>query len=93
MLTAVDHLIVSLRDKHRESASTQHRCPSTSAADLTSFAQITAHPKTPVIASIESPEALMNIAHIAGWRGRGMELVGLLVSAIIRKWALIFVDS
>lgn len=56
MLTAVDHLIVSLRDKHP-------------------------HPKTPVIASIESPEALMNIAHIAGWRGRGMELVGLLFAA------------
>lgn len=39
-----------------------------------------AHPKTPLIASIESPESLMNIGAIAGWRGRGVELVGLTVS-------------
>ncbi|GHJ87451.1 hypothetical protein NliqN6_3853 [Naganishia liquefaciens] len=39
------------------------------------------HPKTPLIASIESPESLMNIGSIAGWRGRGVELVGLTFAA------------
>ncbi|KAJ9098701.1 hypothetical protein QFC21_004349 [Naganishia friedmannii] len=38
-----------------------------------------AHPKTRLIASIESPEALMNIGTLASWRGRGVELVGLTV--------------
>ncbi|KAI5452133.1 hypothetical protein NCC49_001071 [Naganishia albida] len=40
-----------------------------------------AHPKTRLIASIESPESLLNIGAIAGWRGRGVELVGLTFAA------------
>jgi hypothetical protein len=36
--------------------------------------------KIPLIASIESPRALMRLGEIAPWRGRNLDLVGLLVS-------------
>lgn len=36
--------------------------------------------KTPVVASIESPQALLNLGEIAAWKGRALELVGLMVS-------------